>query len=116
MVQKASWFPFCFSRCSASAAWRTSTWPDKTGKGKDEANASPYKTLPWKEQTGPIDVPFIFWGGDVATFHANGGLETKADSIFGKQGLKIKLTPGDDFDKQVEQYLGAKSPFLRGTL
>src|SRR5436309_11990371 len=63
-----------------------------------------------------VDVPFIFWGGDVATFHANGGLETTADSILGKQGIKCRLTPGDDFDKQVEKYLADKSPLLRGTL
>src|SRR5712664_2872053 len=44
-----------------------------------------------------VEVPFIFWGGDVATFYANGGLETTPDSLFGKQGLKLKLVPGDDF-------------------
>ncbi len=63
-----------------------------------------------------VELPFIFWGGDVATFHANGGLETKPDSLYGKHGLNIKLTPGDDFDKQVDNYLEGKSPFLRGTL
>jgi ABC-type nitrate/sulfonate/bicarbonate transport system substrate-binding protein len=61
-------------------------------------------------------VPFIFWGGDTATFLANGGLETNPDSLFGKHGLKVKLTPGDDFDKQVDAYLANKTPFLRGTL
>jgi ABC-type nitrate/sulfonate/bicarbonate transport system substrate-binding protein len=63
-----------------------------------------------------LEVPFILWGGDVATFHANGGLETKAGTIFNKQGLKLKLTPGDDFPKQVKSYLEGKSPFLRGTM
>jgi outer membrane protein OmpA-like peptidoglycan-associated protein len=63
-----------------------------------------------------IDVPFIFWGGDVATFHANGGFDTTADSLFGKHGLLCKLTPGDDFEKQVDNYLKGKTPFLRGTL
>jgi ABC-type nitrate/sulfonate/bicarbonate transport system substrate-binding protein len=63
-----------------------------------------------------VIVPFIFWGGDVATFHANGGLDTKENSLFGKQGLKLKLTPGDDFDKQVKDYLEGKTPFLRGTM
>jgi ABC-type nitrate/sulfonate/bicarbonate transport system substrate-binding protein len=61
------------------------------------------------------EVPFILWGGDVATFVANGGLETKPDSIYGKAGLKLKLTPGDDFIGQVKNYLSGKSPFLRGT-
>jgi hypothetical protein len=66
-----------------------------------------------------LEVPFIFWGGDVATFYANGGLETTPDSLFGKQGLKIKLVPGDDFGAQVKNYLANKdnkSPFLRGTM
>jgi ABC-type nitrate/sulfonate/bicarbonate transport system substrate-binding protein len=64
----------------------------------------------------PIDVPFIFWGGDVATFHANGGIDTTADCFYGKKGLKLHLVPGDDFDDQIKNYLAGKSPFLRGTL
>jgi ABC-type nitrate/sulfonate/bicarbonate transport system substrate-binding protein len=63
-----------------------------------------------------IEVPFILWGGDVATFLANGGLVTKDGSIFQKQGLKLKLVPGDDFPKQVKSYLEGKTPFLRGTM
>jgi outer membrane protein OmpA-like peptidoglycan-associated protein/ABC-type nitrate/sulfonate/bicarbonate transport system substrate-binding protein len=63
-----------------------------------------------------LELPFIFWGGDVATFHANGGLETTSESLFGKQGIKLKLTPGDNFDNQVKAYLDNKTPFLRGTL
>src|SRR5258708_27329170 len=63
-----------------------------------------------------LELPFIFWGGDVAAFHANGGLETTPDSLFGKQGLKIKLVPGDDFGGQVKNYLDNKTPFLRGTM
>ncbi len=66
--------------------------------------------------SGAVQVPFIFWGGDVATFHANGGLETESGSIFDKQGLKLKLTPGDDFPAQVKDYVQGKSPFLRGTM
>ncbi len=72
------------------------------------------KTTP----SGPmplVDVPFIFWGGDVATFVANGGLDTKSGSIFGAHGLKCHLTPGDDFDKQIENYRANKCPLLRGT-
>ena len=64
---------------------------------------------------GVLQVPFITWGGDMATFYANGGLNTKPDTIFAKQGLKIKLSPGDDFVGQVRDYMGGKSPFLRGT-
>lgn len=63
-----------------------------------------------------IKMPFIIWGGDVVTFHANGGLKTKGDSIYGKSGLKVELTPGDDFVQQVRDYLSGKSPFLRGTM
>ena len=62
------------------------------------------------------NVPFITWGGDVATFLANGGLQTTPNSTYGKMGLKIKLTPGDDFVGQVKNYLNGDSPFLRGTM
>lgn len=66
--------------------------------------------------SGPIQVPFIVWGGDMATFYANGGLTTKSGSIFQKQGLNVALKPGDDFVQQVRDYLSGKSPFLRGTV
>src|SRR5687768_13393738 len=61
---------------------------------------------------GPVETPFITWGGDVATFHANGGLTTKPGSIFQKQGLDLKLVAGDNFVEQVKRYLSGKSPFL----
>lgn len=64
----------------------------------------------------PLHVPYITWGGDVATFAANGGLKTSADSRFKKLGLDVQLTPGDDFVQQVRDYMGGKSPFLRGTM
>jgi ABC-type nitrate/sulfonate/bicarbonate transport system substrate-binding protein len=67
------------------------------------------------QKTDVLSVPFITWGGDVATFHANGGLSTQSNTIYGKQGLKLKLTPGDDFISQVKDYLSGKTPFLRGT-
>jgi hypothetical protein len=63
-----------------------------------------------------LEVPFILWGGDVATFHANGGLKTQKGTLFEKQGLNLNLVRGDDFDKQVKNYLEGKSPFLRGTM
>ncbi len=66
--------------------------------------------------TKPVRVPYITWGGDVATFLANGGLKTTSDSIYGKMGLDIELVPGDDFVGQVKDYLQGKSPFLRGTM
>lgn len=65
--------------------------------------------------TSRLRVPFITWGGDMATFYANGGLKTKPGSIFGKQGLNLELTPGDDFIQQVRDYVSGKTPFLRGT-
>ncbi|MBN2505460.1 MAG: ABC transporter substrate-binding protein [Verrucomicrobia bacterium] len=66
-------------------------------------------------QTAPLQVPFITWGGDMATFYANGGLTTQPNSLFHKQGLNLRLTPGDDFVQQVRDYRAGKSPFLRGT-
>jgi ABC-type nitrate/sulfonate/bicarbonate transport system substrate-binding protein/Arc/MetJ-type ribon-helix-helix transcriptional regulator len=63
-----------------------------------------------------LSVPYITWGGDVATFLANGGLETASGTIYHKHGLKLRLTPGDDFIQQVKDYMSGKSPFLRGTL
>lgn len=67
------------------------------------------------QKTDVLQVPFITWGGDVATFYANGGLTTQSNTILAKQGLKVKLTPGDDFIGQVKDYLSGKTPFLRGT-
>ncbi len=62
-----------------------------------------------------LQVPYITWGGDMATFYANGGLTTKAGSLFQKQGLNLRLVPGDDFVQQVRDFRAGKSPFLRGT-
>ena len=66
-------------------------------------------------QSAPLPLPYITWGGDVATFHANGGAQTTPDSIFGQLGLKLELTAGDDFEQQVRAYLEGQTPFLRGT-
>ncbi len=63
-----------------------------------------------------IQVPFITWGGDVATFVANGGLTTKTGSIYQRQGLNLTLVNGDDFPAQVRRYLSGESPMLRGEL
>ncbi len=67
------------------------------------------------QSTSPLPVPFITWGGDVATFLANGGLTTADGSIYKELGLDLKLTPGDDFVQQVKDYMAGKTPFLRGT-
>jgi ABC-type nitrate/sulfonate/bicarbonate transport system substrate-binding protein/outer membrane protein OmpA-like peptidoglycan-associated protein len=66
-------------------------------------------------QTAPLQVPYITWGGDMATFYGNGGLETKPGTLFQKQGLNLKLVAGDDFVQQVRDYRAGKTPFLRGT-
>ncbi len=66
-------------------------------------------------QTSPLQLPYITWGGDMATFYANGGLTTRPGSILAKQGLSLRLTPGDDFVQQVRDYRAGKTPFLRGT-
>ena len=65
---------------------------------------------------GKILVPMITWGGDIATLHANGGLDTTPASLFGKANLDIKLQKQDDFVLQARDYLSGKSPFLRGTM
>lgn len=67
------------------------------------------------KSTAELQVPFITWGGDVATFLANGGLTTRTGSIYQKLGLKLRLTNGDDFVGQVKDYMSGKTPFLRGT-
>ena len=63
-----------------------------------------------------VQVPYITWGGDVATFYANGGLNTQKASLYGDMGLNLALKPGDDFIEQVRAYLKGESPLLRGTL
>ena len=64
----------------------------------------------------PWEVPYITWGGDVATFLANGGLTTQPDSTYRKLDLNMKLVAGDDFVGQVKRYMAGKTPFLRGTM
>jgi ABC-type nitrate/sulfonate/bicarbonate transport system substrate-binding protein len=63
-----------------------------------------------------LTVPYILWGGDIATFHATGGETTAPGSLFHKHGLQVKLTRGDDFAAQVKEYKEGKCAFLRGTM
>lgn len=66
---------------------------------------------------GPVQVPVITWGGDIATVHANGNAASTApNSVFGKLGLQLRLVREDVFSKQLEAYLAGRSPYLRGTL
>lgn len=80
----------------------------------------------FSEIVGPVGVEsvkpgvpefrWLTWGGDVATFHANGSATATApNSIFAKSGLNIKLAKGDDFVQQVRDYMSGKIPVLRGT-
>ena len=49
------------------------------------------------QSTSPLSVPYITWGGDMATFFGNGGTKTTPGSIFAEQGLDLELVAGDDF-------------------
>ena len=82
-----------------------------------QVTAQPQRALPSRTplKGDALRVPFILWGGDMATFFGNGGLRTTEGSIFAKQGLILDLVPGDDFDKQIADYKSGTSPFLRGT-
>jgi len=103
----------------AAGVWYKFYGPGRTGEG-----GGSWGSVSWSgnfegmKSGETLEVPFILWGGDVATFLANGGMETKPDSIFAQQKLNLKLVrhEGDDFGKQVEAYLKGKSPFLRGTM
>lgn len=66
---------------------------------------------------GPIQVPIITWGGDMATILANGNTaETASGSIFAQQGLQLRLVREDNFSAQVQAYLEGRTPYLRGTM
>jgi len=86
---------------------------DTSGNAVPAGNLGTFRVA--MSRDGFTVIPFITWGGDTATFYANGGLETKPGTIYDKLGLKIELVNGDDFAKQVENYLARKTDFLRGT-
>ena len=65
---------------------------------------------------GPLKVPVITWGADVATIHANGGRSTQTGSIFAREGLNIELSREDDFVRAVDKVVAGETPFLRGTV
>ena len=91
--------------CLCATAWSQEPFKQLVG----DVKVGPVKS------GGPLEVPYITWGGDVATFYANGGLTTAPGTIFQKQGLNLKLVAGDDFVEQVRRYQRGDSPFLRGT-
>lgn len=69
-----------------------------------------------KASSKTVQVPYIFWGGDIATFLANGDLKTQQGSTYQQMGLDMQLVAGDDFVGQVRNYVSGKSPMLRGTM
>jgi ABC-type nitrate/sulfonate/bicarbonate transport system substrate-binding protein/outer membrane protein OmpA-like peptidoglycan-associated protein len=106
-------------RCScwiAVGALGLALLPDATGQEKRFLDlVGTGQVGPAPSAAAPLQVPYITWGGDMATFYANGGLTTKAGSLFQKQGLNLRLVAGDDFVQQVRDYRAGKNPFLRGT-
>ncbi|MFC1744669.1 hypothetical protein ACFL35_11815 [Candidatus Riflebacteria bacterium] len=86
--------------------------------------AKPFKNLFSMVSKGPVDiknntvsVPFITWAGDGPMILSNGGKSPNSESFFAqKAGFKVKMENGDNFKKQVENYIQGKTPFLRGTL
>lgn len=66
---------------------------------------------------GPVQVPLITWGGDIATIVANGNAaRTAKGSAFAAEGLDLQLVREDVFTRQLEAYMAGRSPYLRGTL
>ena len=63
-----------------------------------------------------LSTPLIAWGGDEGTVLANGGKTTQSGSIVNKNGLSLNLYREDIFQKQLDNYMSGKSPFLRGTV
>ncbi len=62
------------------------------------------------KDSGPVKVPVITWGGDVATIYA------QKQGTFKKNGLDVELFAENNFPKQVEACLTGKTPYLRGTM
>src|SRR5690348_7183427 len=54
-------------------------------------------------QPGPLQVPLITWGGDVATILA------EQEGFFQAEGLDVKLFTENDFAKQVQDFIGGKT-------
>ncbi len=95
--------------------------PSSSGPGAQVKPVTPATTGPRQLPQGTVvqgealKVPYILWGGDMATFFGNGGPRTIEGSIFDQQGLVVELAAGDDFEGQIVDYQSGASPFLRGT-
>ncbi|HNT33983.1 MAG TPA: hypothetical protein PKH07_03190 [bacterium] len=104
MMKTLAVLTLCLALVPAAMAeeeFKTTVGPVRIGEVKD---------------TAPLIVPYITWGGDMATFYANGGLTTQPNTLFQKQGLNLKLVAGDNFIQQVRDYMEGKTPLLRGTM
>lgn len=87
--------------------------------------SKPYGASPFLKTTrrgnvsadGTLLVPLITWAADGVTVSANGGtLEPNPNSPLARAlGRPVKLEVLDDFNQQVANYVGGRSPFLRGT-
>ena len=68
------------------------------------------------DANGTLFVPLITWAADGVTVSANNGLEANPNSPLARAvGRPVKLEVIDDFNRQMQNYISGKSPFLRGT-
>ena len=102
-------------RCLIATACIAIEPPNIQAQGQDFRASIGSPAIGPVSKSKQLQLPYITWGGDVATFHANGGLKTTQGSIFAQQGLSFDMQPADDFAQQIRDYMSGKSPFLRGT-
>ncbi len=80
----------------------------------DELRARPLGDVVTKSarsiKSGPLQVPLITWGGDVATVY------TADAGLFRAEGLDVSLFVENNFPRQVERCLDGETPFIRGTM
>jgi len=105
-----------------AACGENSTTDNTTASQGENASTSSTTSQPTRQLSSTklvagdaLQVPYILWGGDMASFYGNGGTKTTEGSIFNSHGLVLELTDGNDFGKQVADYKSGRSPFLRGT-
>ena len=102
-------------RCLIATACIAIEPPNIQAQGQDFRASIGSPAIGPVSKSKQLQLPYSTWGGDVATFHANGGLQTTQGSIFAQQGLSFDMQPADDFAQQIRDYMSGKSPFLRGT-
>jgi outer membrane protein OmpA-like peptidoglycan-associated protein len=75
------------------------------------------KAQPVDLTRGTLRVPLITWAADGVTVSGNGGLAANPNSALARAvKMPVQLEVVDDFDEQVKNYIGGKTPFLRGTV